>query len=136
MALKDPYCSNAEADVILADNADWLALTEAEKTEALTVARYYIDDRYNCTSVDEDDVPSELKQVNAWLGADQIDTGLFDTSTAPERIKSKSVKAGAVSTSKSYFSATQFRPATKAKCDAYLNGICVRNGIVIPLQRV
>ncbi len=131
MALKDPYCTVVRADEILAGNADWLALDEDVKLDALVEARYYIDDRYSCPTLDEAAIPTEMEYVNAWLAADAVDTGLFDTNTNPDRIKSKSVKAGSVTTSKSYFSAASFRPATKAKCDTYLSGICYKNSSTV-----
>ncbi|MGE4486367.1 MAG: hypothetical protein AB7C95_00905 [Synergistaceae bacterium] len=131
MALKDPYCTVSRADEILASNDAWLALDEDVKESALVEARYYIDERYSCPYLDEDNIPTEMELVNAWLAADAVDTGLFSTSINPDRIKSKMVKAGSVTTSKTYFSATSFRPATKAKCDAYLSGICWKNSSAV-----
>lgn len=126
MSLKTPYCSVAEADVILQDNNDWLSSTETNKLSALTEARYYLDSSYSC-SVDENDIPEELKVANAWLANDAlVGEGLYDTATTTEYVKSKMVKAGPVTTSKEFFSPSSFTPATKAKVDTYLAGICFK----------
>lgn len=136
MSLKEPYCTIAEANVALADNDAWLALDDAAKEDGLVEARYYLDDKFFC-AIDEADPPSEIKLANAWLAADAaVGSGLYSSSTDPERVKSKSIKAGSVTTSKTYFSATSFRPATKARVDIYLSGICTKiGGVVVNLVR-
>lgn len=125
MALKIPYCTVAEADTILADNAAWLALGAGTKQDALTTARYYMDAQFQC-NVSSTETPEELKYANAWLAADDaLNGGLYESSNTRAVIKRKKVKAGPVETEKEYFSNTDFVPDSYDKVRNLLVGYCV-----------
>ena len=140
MALKIPYATNIEADVYLANDVDWIALTEEQKTAHLVNGRYFMDSAYTCTELPDedndglpDDIPEEYKYANSLLAQIDMTSGLFNVDdTAGSPVVSKRVKAGSVESETSY--AGQFSASTKLNAiDPYpqitslLSGYCYIN---------
>lgn len=135
---KTPYCTNEEADEVNAGSAEWLALTEDEKTKALQWGRVFLDANYSCSGLayieDEDldqldeDFYAALKVANALLGNYYTTGNLFTPSDTGNRVVTeKAVKAGSVSSSKKYSSAnseTIYDPYPDVT--ATLAGYCTR----------
>ncbi len=101
MALKTAYATSAEADVYLATNATWLALTDSEKDAHLLNATYYIDKNYNCTF--SDTVEDEAGYACSILAAKDMASSIYTVDdTGGSSIVEKEVKAGSVLTKKRY----------------------------------
>ena len=101
------YVSAAESDVHLAAYADWLALDVAVKDNHLSWGRVWIDSNYTCPeyAAHDDDgsayefAPEEVKHANSLAGYANFSGTLYaDTQT----LKSTTVTAGTVTSSKSY----------------------------------
>lgn len=104
-----PIITIAEADVFLAAYADWLALTDAEKTAHIYNASLYIQTNWTCVDVDwtvPADVPTEIKHACAiYTYADSIGNLYGDITIADtRRVSREMVKAGAVTLDTTYTS--------------------------------
>lgn len=110
MALVDPYCTIAEADVFLATSSSWNAATDSEKTIALFWGRTYIDSNYSCMDwtdttlfPDYPDLPENLKYANALLADEYLNGNLFNVTPAGNKeVVKKRVKAGDVESETTY----------------------------------
>lgn len=120
--LTQSYATIAEADVYLAINSDWLALTDLVKTDALLWGRYAIDTNFNCV-VDYSDIDEEVKYANSLLAYDYFIQGdlFFDNQTI---VSKKLVKAGKVETEKTYQFSSKEKPNSFSKVVAILAPIC------------
>lgn len=99
-----PYATNAEADVYNTGDVTWDGTSEGDKTTALEYARRYIDMYYLCATIDMAAVPDDVKQASAILALAHLSTPLYNTKPTSESLKSKSVRAGSVSSSKTFAS--------------------------------
>ena len=102
-----PYASNLEADGVNS-SAEWVALTEGEKTTALSWGRVYLDAEYTCAIPIDDAAPSDnIKLANALLGDYYARGALYPVGGSVDdsggrSLTAKTITAGSVSISKSY----------------------------------
>lgn len=110
MALIDPYCTIAEADVFLDTSSSWNAASDSEKTIALFWGRTYIDSNYTCVDwtdillfPDYPELPENLKYANALLADEYLNGNLFNAApTGNKEVVKKRVKAGDVEAETTY----------------------------------
>ncbi len=134
MSLKEPYCTVTKADEILASDSAWTTATEPTKTDALVKARYWMDANFMCDV--PADVPEELMYANAWLAADHVAGGLYDTSNRKEQLKMKRVKASSAEVEKEYAIQSRFLPKSYDLVRSVLVGYCVNaGGVASPIVR-
>jgi len=92
------YVTAIESQSYLAIYTDWLALTDVIQDGHLQWGRVYIDSEYLCP-YDETDATDHLKQANSFAGYMDFKADLFAN---VESVKTSSVAAGSVSSSKTY----------------------------------
>lgn len=128
------YATIAEASAYLLGNATWSEAEYQNKIDALLEARYYIDSNYSC-SFDQSLPPDEVKYSSSLLAADFVLNGdLFYSNDIP--IKSKSVKAGSVETSKEFGTISKKKPASIGKVDTIMASLgCTKLSGTVFLQR-
>lgn len=116
------YATVVEADIFLANNSVWIALTNAVKEDALLWGRYFIDSNFDCV-VDTDLILEEVKFANSLLANDYYAQGdLFFDNQKP--IKKTFVKAGKVETEKIFGTALIDKPNSMSKVVAVLKTVC------------
>lgn len=134
MSLKEPYCTLEKANEVLATDAAWTAATDPQKNDALLKARYWLDANFTCEVPAE--TPEEMMYANAWLAADHISGGLFDSANRKEVLKMKRVKGGPAEVEKEYAYQSRFLPKSYDLVRSVLVGYCVNiGGIASPLVR-
>lgn len=103
--MADPYCTVAEADVYLALDLDnWIALSTAEKEDALFWGRVYIDGMWTCTdengdAYDDTTAPDALKRANAIAANAHSQGKIYSSETEVSEVR---VKAGSVESAKKF----------------------------------
>jgi hypothetical protein len=90
------YITVAEVDVIL--GADWAA--EEKKARAVMLANAYMTS-LNLSGIDMDAIPDDVKQAGAELSKVAADGKLYQQQTEGS-LEAKTVKAGSVSTSRTF----------------------------------
>lgn len=140
MPLKLPYATIEQADVYLENNDAWLDLDDEVKNTHLLNGRYFIDSKYTCDDLADEDgdslpdvIPEEYIYANTLLAQFDSVSGIFTVDeTGGSPVVSKKVKAGSVESEKSY--AGQFSSSTKLNSiDPYpqitsiLNAYCTIN---------
>jgi len=101
-ALPKGFLTLTEANAIaaLSGDSDWTGATDAAKGDALSYGRAYIDAKYSCGTIDEDDVDAEIKMANALFALQHVKGELYKE---PEReVTRERVEAGEVVTDESY----------------------------------
>lgn len=98
MTLPTGYATIAEADVILAANAAWLALDDATKNDHLSWAKVYIDDTYSCLNMTDElgEYYSEIKTANSLLAEANMGTSIFERQSENGPLEEVEVRAGSV----------------------------------------
>lgn len=91
------YLTEAEADTMLS-STEWTGASSAAKQHAIDTAELWIDERYTCVSTDP--VQDNIQLANALLAEMYIKGTLFKPRDSS--VKSKTVKAGSVETSKEF----------------------------------
>jgi len=118
------YVTAIESQDYLSDKPDWLALTDAEQDDHLSWGRYYIDEQYTCP-YDETDASDELKFANSLAGYLNLSGTLY---VKTDSIRSSSVSAGSVSSSKEFVSpSSSGKPLEFAKIASLLEADCQAN---------
>ena len=139
MALKEPYCDIACADVYLVDSAVWQSATDSQKNIALMYGAIWIDSNYSCLDLIADlENPSDnIKYANALLAEDYLEGTLYASDgTTSDRIKMKRVKAGSVESEKEYIGGT--KQNYQQDVDAILQQECTKlnkGGYVLVTRR-
>lgn len=139
MALKPGYCTVIEADDLLLDNTDWLALDDDTKTTAISWGRVYIDSTYDLSYEPADDQGfiDALKVANALLAVEYTTNSLFVVSPSGDRILvEKSVKAGSVAVQKKYSSSSEALIDLFPQVTAVLFPYCGRKNSTFTMAQV
>ena len=134
MALKDPYCTLAEADSYLDGHSDWESAEDETKQTALFWGRIYIDSKYRCPDLDETDPSDNIKYANALLAEDYIQGNLLRSDGSKDPVVAKKrVKAGSVETEKSFLGGQKIN--YQQDVDALLSGECTKFNSVVLITR-
>ena len=129
----ESYCSVTEAETYLENNSTWIAATEEAQIQALLAARYYIDITFTCDLTNYTVAPDALKMATAYLAADYIvDDTIFDSDI---KIKELEVKAGDVSSRKTYLGSNSKKPSSLQMVKGILKDLCLFQGNLVNLGR-
>jgi hypothetical protein len=96
------YVTIEEADAILGTTEPWIGATEDAKQAAINSGALYIDFNYQCV-IDPSNIPDTTKEANALLANEDLIQSLWTRQDDNKgKISSEEVKAGSVSSKKSY----------------------------------
>lgn len=133
LTVTQAYATIAEAGVYLSNSSVWAIAIDAERTEALLSARYYIDTNFSCDLSAVDVVPDELKYANALLANEALsDAAIFDSGPTVQR---ELAKAGSVTTETEYFVGNKSQPKVLSQIRGILKSICSNASSTVFLQR-
>lgn len=85
----------AEADVILAQFADWIALSNSVKTGHISKASVYAQTQWTCVDVDWTDsllIPADIKEAVAYYAIADMHANLFGDVSAADTDRGKITK--------------------------------------------
>lgn len=141
MALPTPYIDAMTATVYLAGSEAWGAATTAERAEALSWGRVFLDATYVCQPFEETAPPDVIQIANAYAAEHYLLGELFITDeTGGRELVSKTVRAGDVSVQKTYrgqFLQSAGDPYDRfPRITALLSGVCTLKTAAPPVQTV
>jgi hypothetical protein len=135
----------AEADVILAQFADWIALSDALKLSHITKASVYAQTQRTCVDVDWTDsllVPADIKEAVAYYAAADMHGNLFgDVSTLDSdkgKIKKERSKVGSLEEEFEYSGSVPLYSTRRSLGypDVLIETLCTKKSGEITLTRV
>ena len=135
----------AEADVILAQFADWIALSNALKLSHITKASVYAQTQWTCVDVDWTDsllVPADIKEAVAYYAAADMSGNLFgDVSTLDSdkgKIKKERSKVGSLEEEFEYSGSVPLYSTRRSLGypDVLMETLCTKKSGEITLTRV
>ncbi len=125
--LQCPAIDSAYVDAYTTD-AVWLAATQEQKDSAILDSCRYFRSNYVCPWLDyREPLPTELKDGMAELAVLDINGRLY-SNTNKERLKSKSLKAGSASISKTFSPAFSQKDPVFAKVEDIVAPYCYYSG--------
>ena len=120
------FLTIAEADVIIGANLPWSNASEADKQNALELARIYTENNYVLRFNTTIEAPEKVKIGNAIIANENLISDVFSRQTGLGTLTESTVKASSVTTTKKYNSqaSSNWRdPFTKAT--AIMRPFCV-----------
>jgi len=133
-----------EADVILVQFADWIALSNALKTSHIAKASVYVQTQWTCVDVDwaiSADIADDIKEAVAYYAmADMANTLFGDVTSADDRgkIKRERSKVGSLEEEFEYSGATPTYSTRRSfgYPDVLMESLCTRKLGEVTLIRV
>ena len=133
-----------EADIILAQFADWVALSNALKTSHIAKASVYVQTQWTCVDVDWADsalIPADIKEAVAYYAAADMHGNLFgDFSSADDRgrIKRERSKVGSLEEEFEYSGSVPLYATRRSLGypDVLMESLCTRKLGEVTLIRV
>ncbi len=126
--INEGYCTIAEADEFLPNDAVWLAATDAVKEDAIMWGRYYIDANYYVDLDSWDEIPEPVKFANALMAADLVNGFEILDPANLDILKRKTLKAGSVEKTVEYVAGISNKPPSYEKIAAILLGTLEKRG--------
>jgi len=135
----------AEADVILAQFTDWVALSNALKLSHITKASVYAQTQWTCVDVDWTDsllVPADIKEAVAYYAAADMSGNLFgDVSSADTdkgKIKRERSKVGSLEEEFEYSGSVPLYATRRSLGypDVLMGTLCTKTSGEVTLTRV
>lgn len=125
MNINTPYLTLAEADTYLGTIEPWNSTSTSDKNAALEYGRAYLDSRYTCVEINEDDAPDPIKIVNAELANLYLtDKDKFFNPVQQTSIKRKKVKADDVEVDTQYDANIEYARDPFPQITAILSAYC------------
>lgn len=87
MSLNRAVITPAESQVILSAEADWMALTDDEQEQHISIGSVYIQTKWTCLEVDWDDdttISDEIKEACAYYSLADLRGTLYESSVSDD----------------------------------------------------